>query len=335
MALGVYWVGANGNTYTRDSINGVVDRGEWHAPSLSWDQQGYSRIDDPNAPAPQQDQVNAGDGSTIQAAVSAPTAPVGPTQAQLDPLMSSLNSLDEILANKNSQTKSEYQRALSGYNEQDALDRRNRDDNVFQNENTYTGNNQRALLNAANASSGLQGVLSSLGGLAGSGMNIVQKLVGLAANEDTGAARQTFEGNAGNINSAWEQAEREQRQRREDAESSYNNNLQNNKANVLSSRQSIYEKLAGLYGDDMAEGKTWASKAASLAAPIAETTRASVAPYQKASSLFSPAKLQEYLAGTQNLNVSTAGGGTGGGSTPINSPIYASERKKDQLAGVA
>lgn len=279
---------------------------------------------------------DANGNSQVEAAApvvyQAPAAPAGPSQEQLDPLLASLGSLDEILANKNSQSRAEYNRAIKGYDEQDALDKAAYGKNVFQNENTLTSNNQAALLNAANASTGLRGVLSSLGGLAGSGVDIVRRLVGLAANQDTGAARQTFDVNADNLNTAWSQAEREQRQRRQDAEATLDNNLQNNEAGVLTSRQSIYQQLANLYGDQLPEGKTYASKAAALAAPIAKTTKATVAPYAKASSSFSPAALQSYLAGTQNLNVNTSGGGS---ETPINSPIFSTGKKKDQLAGVA
>lgn len=270
----------------------------------------------------------------VQPVYTAPAAPVGPTQAQLNPLLASLSSLDTILANKNSQSRGEYNRAIKGYNEQDAIDRRNYDENTVQNEQALTAGNQAALLNAANASSGLRGVLSGLGALAGSGVDVVQRLVGLAANKDTGDVRQNFETNATNLNNAWSQAEQEQRQRRQDARATLDNSLQNNKANVLTSRQGIYEQLANLYGPDLAQGGEYASKAAALAAPIANTTRATVAPYAKASSSFSPGALKSYLAGTQNLEVDTSGGG-GKSATPINSPLFSNDRRKDQLAGVA
>lgn len=254
----------------------------------------------------------------------------GPSRAQLDPLLASLDSLEEILANRNAQSRGEYSRAIKGYDAQDAIDRRAYDDNVFQNENTFTSNNQAALLNAANAATGLKGVLSSLGGLAGSGVDVIRRLVGLAANDDTGAGRKTFETNATNLQNSWSQAEQNQRQRREDAEALLQNNLQNNEAGVLTSRQGIFQQLANLYGDGTSEGNSYASKAAALSAPIARTTRATVAPYQAASSLFSPGALQQYLAGTQNLNVSASSGS----EAPINSPVY-STRKREQLTGVA
>lgn len=270
-------------------------------------------------------------GNLVTPTVS-PQVPAGPSRAQTDPLLASLATIETILANKNQQTQDEYNRAIQGYDAQDALDLQAHDKNVFQNENSYTSNNQAALLNAANASTGLRGVLASLGALGGSGLNIVHKLVGLAANQDTGSARQNFTTNADAVNTAWAQADQQEKQRRADAQSTLQNNLQNNKANVLSSKQSIYQQLANVYGADNPQGVDYASKASALAPEIAATTRASVAPYAAPSALFTPAALQNYLAGTQNLNVSTSGGGS---STPLNSPIFGQRDKKDQLVGVA
>lgn len=255
----------------------------------------------------------------------------GVTKAQTDPLLASLASLADILTNKNNQSQDEYNKAISGYNEQDVLDKENYDKNVFTNENTLTSNNQAALLNAANGATGLRSVLSGLGGLAGSGVDVIKHLVGLAANSDTGAARQTFDTNAGSLTSAWSQAEKDQRQRRADADATLANNKQNNESSVLTSKQSIYEQLANLFGSGTSKGNNYASQATALAAPIAATTKATVAPYAKASASFSPGALKDYLAGTQNLGVNTSGSDT----TPINSPAYTSTNKKDTLSGVA
>lgn len=260
-------------------------------------------------------------------------APAGPSAAQVDPILASLAQLDGILNNRNAEAQAEYDKAIEGYTEQNALDLAAKNRNVFQNENTFTGNNHAALLNAANASTGLRGALSGMGGLAGSGMDVVQRLTGLAANQDAGSASQTFETNAGNLNTAWQQAEREQRQRDQDAESTLANTKRNNEAQILNSRQGMFQDLAGMYGADTNQGRNYASKASALAAPIARTTKATVAPYAKASSSYSPGALEQYLAGTQNLNVGSSV--PTAAATAANSPVFASGRRKDQLSGVA
>lgn len=289
--------------------------------------------------------VTLGQGAINQIPVSAGTvvnpgqaAPVnlggvaaGPSRAQTDPLLASLASLETILANRNAQAQAEYDRAIAGYNSQDAIDRRAYEDNRFQNESNLTAGNQAALLNAANGSTGLRGVLASLNGLAGSGANVVDRLVGLAANADTGAARQNFETNATNLNQAWSQAEQNQRQRRNDASALLSNNLQNNRADVLTSRQGILQQLANTYGAGTSEGNRYASEASSLAAPIAATSRAAVGSYAPTSSLYSAGALQNYLGGTQNVQAAA----TPATSTAINSPVYTAGRKRDTLNGVA
>ena len=278
-----------------------------------------------SAPAQAPAQAPVVDQAAVAAAQKAAAA-----RAASTPLLASLDTLGTVLTNKNQGSHDEFGRAIAGYDAQDALDAQSHDQNVTQNEQTYTKNNQAALLNAANASTGLRGVLSSLGALGGSGLDIVKHLVGLAANSDTGAARSTFDTNATGISQAWSQADQQQKQRRADAGATLDNNLQNNNAQVLNSKQTIFQQLANLFGPGTAEGDNYAGEAAALAPDIAATTKATVAPYASASSLFTPAALKSYLAGTQNLNVAT----TTAPSTPINSPSFGPQ-KKEQLSGVA
>lgn len=283
-----------------------------------------------SAPAPAPTSYSAPSRYVAPAPV-APPAPVGPSKAQTDPLLASLGSLDQVLANRTAQSDAEYNKATSGYNAQDTLDKQNYDQNKQQNEHNYTADNQAALLNAADSASGLRGVLASLGALAGSGQDVIRMLVNRAANADTGSARKTFDANATTLNNEWDQTTQKEAQRRADADATHANALQNDHADVLGSRQSILQQLASLWGANTNEGKDYASQASALAPQIAATTKATVAPYQSASSLFSPASLQDYLAGTQNLKVATSGD-----STPaINSPDYGPNQKKDKLAGVA
>lgn len=259
----------------------------------------------------------------------------GPSAGQLAGPTAALASLDGILANKNTQSQQEHDTAINGYNAQDAIDQGQQADAVAKNESTYTGNNQSALLNAANASTGLRGVLASLGALGGSGMDIVRHLVGLASNSDTGAAQKNFDTNATALNNAGQTMDQVEKQRRLNADSTLQNNLQDNSSNVLTSRQSILNQLATLFGAGTAQGNDYASQAATLTPQIAATTRASVAPYAAASSTYSPAALQSYLAGTQNLNVGTsADANTPAPLGPINAP-GASQKTKDTLSGVA
>lgn len=300
---------------------------------------GLSPLDAPRSTGPTLNPANWFAGEQPQGAVGGggggggggAAAAAGPTEAQLAPAMASLGSLDQVLANRNQASHDEYGRAVAGYKAQDALDSTNHDDSIAQNESSYTAGNQAGLLNAANAYGGLRGVLSSLGGLSGSGAGVIERLVGLAANADTGNARKNFETNATGISQNWATADQARKQRDADSVALRDNNLQNNQADVLNARQSIFKELANLFGAGTARGNEYSAKAAGLAGDIASTTRKSIAPYQAASSLYSPAALKQYLGGTQNLNVSTAGGPSG---PAMNSPVFNSDKRKDQLNGV-
>lgn len=286
----------------------------------------------PTAPTAAPTQAPTTQPDTLLASNGGTAGRPAPTDAQLAPLLASLSSLTDILTNKNQNSQDEHDRAINSYNAADTLDANAHNDAVHGNEETYTGNNQAALLNAANASGGLSGVLASLHALGGSGMDVVRRLVGLAANADSGAARNTFDGNAKTIDNGWQTAVREQGQRRDDAESSLVNNKQNNEAGVLTSKQSILQQLATMFGAGTAKGDQYSADSAALSAPIAATTRASVAPYVAPSSTFSPGATQSYLAGTKNLNVTAAGPSS---STAINAPGYNPSIKKETLSGVA
>lgn len=256
----------------------------------------------------------------------------GPSQAAIDLLMGQLPGIDTALNTRNDATNKAYDDMIGKYDQMFGQDTKNHDDSVLQNENTYTGNNWQAILNGINAYSGLRGVLSSLGALGGSGAEILNKLVGLATNADAGNARQTFDANAKTIGSAWDQAVLDDQNRRTDALTTRDNELSNNKAAALTGQQSIYEKLANLYGADDATGQKYAAKAAGFTPQILAATKTASNPYAKASSLFSPGELETYLAGTQNLNVNTSGGDS---TTPVNSPVYATKSQKERLQGVA
>jgi hypothetical protein len=300
----------------------------------AWKTQQASTQTAAQSSAPAQNNFPQSNGNTSTYSAPAPAVKV-PTAAQQAPLLASLNSLDTILGNKNSQSQQDHDAAIHSYDAQDATDQQGIDKSIHNNEQTYTANNQAALLNAARAHSGLAAVLASMGALGGTGSEIVDRLTSEAANSDAGNGKKAFQTNADNIDQAAATTTQKEKERRANADATLENNKQNNESSVLTSRQHIYEQLASLFGANTAGGDDYASKAAALAAPIAATTRATVAPYQAASSLYTPAALQQYLAGTQNLNV--AGGPSDqsvAAGAPVNSPL-STTNKKDTLAGVA
>lgn len=332
---GVYWQGSDGNFYVKNNLGQVANAGSSNNGG-NFGGLNYRQIANPNPSQPAAPTNNTTATATISGG-GGNSGYVAPSEADTSPLLASLASLDTILGNKNSQSQAEHDRAIQGYDAQDKIDQDAITQNTTQNETNLTSDDWKALLNAANGATGLRGTLASIGALSGSGNDVVRHLTGLAASSDQGDARKTFDSNATSINQAAAQTSQLEKQRRADADATFENAKQNNNADVLTSKQSIFQKLADLYGTGTSQGNSYASQAASLAAPIAATTRATVAPYAASSSLYSAPALKSYLAGTQNLQASATPASGAASSTPINSPAYvAPGSKKDAtLTGVA
>ena len=90
--------------------------------------------------------------------------------------------------------------------------------------------------------------------------------------------------------------------------------------------------LAGMYDKGTAQANNYLTQATSLNPAIVNASRKNVAQYQKASQLFSPQKLQEYLGGVRDLQVNTAAGASG---APVNSSIFATSDDKRRRTNIA
>jgi hypothetical protein len=279
------------------------------------------------------------DGSVLASNTSGSSL-VTPSSAQVNPLLDDINTqLPTTLTNLNNTSQADYDKAIAGYTAQDAIDQANITGNVQSNEQSLTANEHAALINAINGESGLNGELSSIGGLSGSGADVVSGLVGSAEGSDLGSARSTFNTNAATINTAAEATTQAEKQRMDDAAATLANDESNNSTNVLTSQQSIYQQLANLYGTGTAEGNDYAAKAAALTAQITAQSKGTVAGYDTGSSLYTPAALATYLAGTQNLSATTSAPTSGSTSTSATADAInaANSTKKtdDSLVGVA
>ncbi|TXH12301.1 MAG: hypothetical protein E6R03_13095 [Hyphomicrobiaceae bacterium] len=261
-----------------------------------------------------------------------PTSPygasAGPTSAQVNPLTSALSSTDTVRDNAKTTATSLYNKNVLAYDAEDANDLANYQKQVGQNEGNLAANRWAALLQAAQGGRGLRAVLGSLGALAGTGSTLADRAVTGAANKDIGEAGDTFETNADQLNTAWQETERQQRQRREDAVAARDNELKAADRDWASSKQGILTQLANLFGVGTSRGNTYASEAASLYPTIASNTQQSVAGYQAASPLYSQQALDTYKGGVSDLTVGARTGGVAGGTPgPL---VAAPTRRRDE-----
>lgn len=267
---------------------------------------------------------------TAPTAPTAPAAPVGPTQAQLDPLMAALSSTDTMRTNAQNEARSLYSKNISAYNAEDANDRQNYDKQVQQNEGNLATNRWASLLQGAQGAQGLRAVLGSLGALSGTGGQLADRAVASAANKDIGEANETFNTNAEGLNMAWQGTEREQRQRRSEADAARDNDLRGADSSWAQSRQGILTQLANLFGAGTSQGAQYSSEAAALYPQVAQGSNRAVASYQAASPLYSQQALDTYKGGVRDLSVNTRGGATPGGPALVAAPTP--RRRDEELA---
>ncbi len=338
MAQAVYWVGQDGNIWFGNGRGGGV-KNMGKALSVSdngFDSEQFSaearRIDDPaehhpRPAAPRYDYAGAQAGANARADAA--------RKAEVDSIMSSMGTLDSVLANRNQTTNDTYNQAVRSYDDTFALDRQARDKAQIQNEQANTDARQAAMVQAAAGGRGLRSVLASMGALGGTGLDLANQAVSREANIDIGNADKNFQTNAGNITDSWARAEDEDRRRRAEATTIRDNSLTNNAADVAASRQSMYNQLAGMYDRGSAEANSYLSQASALNPAIAAGSKQAVTPYAKSQQLFAPGKLQEYLGGVRDLSVGASAAPSGQTSSPVNSPLFGQSEDKRRQIGVA
>lgn len=248
-------------------------------------------------------------------------------KAQVDAVLAGLSPLDTVRANAQNRAQSTYDEMLKQYGAEDARDKANYGKQVTQNEQNLSTNRQAALSSAAQGGRGLRSVLAALGALSGTGQQLADRAISSQANLDLGQARNAFDVNADTLTSAYEDVERQQRQRRSNAQAALENEKAAADLDYFRNQQNIYNQAANIYGAGTPEGNEYITKASALYAPIAGATRANVAKYDTASPLYSQQALQNYKAGTSDL---TVGAQQGGSSNVINNPLYAMNQKRRQ-----
>jgi len=228
----VYWVGQDGNIYYGSGTgNGVQNAGApQNAYNTGFDTKLFSAqatpIADPNPGNPQPTlptnstslQVGGGgSGQTFQDTTGARNA-----------TLASLNQLDTILGNKNTEAKGNYDGILKQYTNEEANNLADYTKNVQTNESNRGAQTQAALLAAANGGRGLNSVLASIGALGGTGRLLANRAVANESNLDIGNANKTFDTNAGNLFDSYGKLKKEEEQRRNDAGTTYKDTIKGN-----------------------------------------------------------------------------------------------------------
>lgn len=269
-----------------------------------------------------------------------PTSPYGAsgggsqfvdTSAARNSTQAMIDSLVRQLANMNATAQNQYNELINQYNEEDAANKTNYENQVAKNEATRSGGISQALAAAAQGGRGLRSALAAMGALGGTGSLLANRAVAQSANKDIGGVNETFETNAEGLNTAWGNTEREQRQRRAEAEAALENARLKNEGSIAAQRQSLFKDMAGFWeqAGNKTEAANWLARIAGENPVIERASLAATPSFQRRSAAFSPEALKGYLAGNQDMSVKTSSGNSG---LTINSPIYATRQRREEYA---
>lgn len=252
------------------------------------------------------------------------------TSAARAATQSSIDSLDEILANKLAAAQKRYDTIAKGYDAEDAQNQTQYDQNVTTNEQNREAQHQAALLAAATGQRGLFATLAAIGALGGTGQLLARRAVANEANKDIGDSNKTFDTNATSLFDAFSRLKQQEEQRRRDAEAALASEQEASRYDVASTRQGLLKDLADLFAKAglNTESADTLGRASALNAELVRNTRPQVASYATTPLNFTPPALKNYLAGANDMTVKVAGNS----QSPINGAIYTSTKKRDDLS---
>lgn len=318
---GVFWRGANGETYMKgDGIDGVK---EWFAPLKSPEQMGFTEINDPVNP-------RADFGQTTEAAPTGGAAGPVLNQAAVDATFKAVDSLGTEQDTAYRNIDDSFNSLLSRYNKESAQNETDYTEGTETNTNNLQKNKQNALVAAAQGRRGLRGTLSALGALSGDGGVLADRAVTTAANQDIGEAADTFAGNAQTLDKSIKKARDEDADRRAEAETTRTNQRTAAEGQIAAKRQNYFQKLAEIYaqGGKTGDANTWLGRAGDLNNEIASKTRVASTAFAPRAAAFTPGDLESYLAGAGDMTVDVDAGGMGTDANP--SQLLAGRRKKEE-----
>ena len=325
----VYWVGQDGNIWFQEPGGKTRNAGK----ALNLGDNGFdaqflsaeaTRINDPNPIAnPVQTDLSATTGGGGGGG-SAPT--YKDTTAARNATQVSLDSLGTIRNNALTGADAEWKSVIDAYSAEDAENLTRYKGDVEDNEITRDGNTQASLLGAARGSRGLYATLASLGALGGTGKMLANRAIATEANADLGEGEKSFKTNAETLFDARSVLEKQEKQRRLDADKIRTDSKQNAEYDYLKGNQDLAKEMAGLWSDagNTGEASNWINRASSYTPELAAKTKVNVGQYAKTPLAYSKPELGKYLGGMNSTSVNVAGG------SPVNGALYTSTSKKDK-----
>lgn len=315
----IYWVGADGNVYVKGpggnnaavtnygKVTGVQKANGVDAAKASVL---ATRVSDPNAPKPTV-------ALTTPAAAAGASGPTPEDRSNdINQQNAGLNAVGTQVASGQAAVDTALTNLMGTYGTEADAANTSYTNNTNQNKVNLTKNQQTAFVNAAQGRQGLNGVLSSLGALNGSGIDLATRAVQKGANEDLSGASDNYATNANALDTAsgaFQAANKERKDRAiRDAESAKLGVRNQGAKDTLGYYQNLSNDYAAQL--DKAGAAKYSNLAASLFPTIAGMSTPSAGPTYSAASYSAPS-LASYLSGNNNntsVQATPATAATGG-----------------------
>lgn len=329
---GVYWVGADGNTYMKgDGFNGGAVT-KWVAPLLSPQQLGWSEIDDPVNPRGTTGTATGTAPSTAPSGGSAP-APVrvapALNQAAVNNTQMTIDQIPGILQAALEAEAQRYQNTTAGFNAQETAQKGTYDQSTTTNQLNYDANFMDSIRAGIKGLGGLMQILRGTGASGGSVEGDVRNVVGGVTANDIRTGADTRNENQSGLDSALSQFLTDLGLKRRQNEDVRVNNERSLRRDASTQLQDLYGKMAGFYGDAERTGErdAFMARAGALTPEIAANSTARVSAYDQTPVAVQAPQLTAFAAPSQpNVITAPSDGQVGSGIFAI------SDRRRDRQA---
>lgn len=289
---GVYWQGANGQTYARGSdFTGVKDITGLSADNPWVDViNGYQKINDPNPP---------------QHIVAAPTggAPAGHplNQGAVDNTQKTIDQIPALLHAALAAEDTNFGNTTGGFDAAEGTQRKTYDASTTTNQQNYDGNFMDSIRAGIHGLGGLMALLRGTGAGGGTAEDLARDAVGGTTASDIRGGADTQKANQGQLDSSLSAFLTDLGTKRKVAEDTHVNNDRAITRDSNTQLQDLFGKMAGYYGDagDTANADSWMSKAGDLTPDIAANSRTQVSKYDQTPVVIHAPNLTAFSGATQ------------------------------------
>lgn len=269
----------------------------------------------------------AQDGIEFQSAPAPAPAPALPA-LNMAAINNTQLALDQLPALLDAALRAEATRrdnALRGFNDQEAVQRKQYDESTVTNQQNYDANYMDSIRAGIKGLGGLLNILRGTGAAGGTAQDMVRDTVAGVTSNDIRTGADTRDANQTSLDSALSNFLTELKGKRQAAEDTFRNNESAIRRDNLTQQQDLMSKMASYYADGgrAAEATKWMNRAGSLTPAIAQNSMAKQSAYDTTPVAVKAPELSAFSAPSQpDVTVATP--------DQVGAGIFTMNRKKEQ-----